>query len=285
MNETKRLNCPIKLNLTLFVANKRPNGYHNLISVFWKKCATEVLTINLNSSKMSTDRLVVKDAAISGENLVTRSLNFARKKNGDLPYFDITLEKFYPTGSGIGAGSGNAAAILNFLQSNYGANFPMEEIASIGADVPFLTQKASLALVEGIGEIIEPIDGKIDLSALLLFPDWQINTAAAYKEIDMAKINEQSVKEFYISRSLEIVSLLEEKKYVGLLPNDFWFVARRYHSEYDLLVAEAENTSALAYGLSGSGSCFFALYDSFDVALLAQDLFKKFKFIKKGQVI
>ncbi len=285
MNEAIKIICPIKLNITLFVADKRPNGYHNLFSVFWKKNTREILTIKSNSPKMSTDVLTVKNADIHGENLVTKSLLLARKKQADLPYFDITLEKFYPTGSGIGAGSGNAAAILNFLQSNYGINFSSDELASLGADVPFLTQSAPLAFVKGVGEVIEPIDGDLALSALLLFPNWQINTALAYHEIDETKTDTQTNSDFYISRSQEIISLLKEKKYVGLLPNDFWFVARAHHNEYDLLAENAEKTSSLAYGLSGSGSCFFAFYDSFEVAKSAQNSFEKFNFIKKGQVI
>ncbi|MDO4218816.1 MAG: hypothetical protein Q4C78_02375 [Synergistaceae bacterium] len=285
MNKVLKINCPIKLNITLFVASKRPNGYHNLFSIFLKKNATEVLTINSTSCNMLMDVLSIKNAIICGENLVTKSLKLARGKMNELPYFDITLEKFYPTGSGIGAGSGNAAAVLDFLHTNFGVNFSMTELSTLGADIPFLTQSAPLAFVKGIGEIIEPLESTIALPALLLFPDWQINTALAYKEIDEINANKQVSDEFYVSRSLEIVSLLKANKHVGLLPNDFWHVARNHHNEYDLLAREAEETSALAYGLSGSGSCFFALYDSFGTACTAQSTFNKFNFIKKRQVI
>ena len=233
---------------------------------------------------MSADTLSVKNAIINGENLITKVLNFARQKSPTLPHFDITLKKFFPTGSGIGAGSGNAAALLDFLATNYGLDFSLEALATLGADIPFLAQHSPLALVRGVGEIVEPLDTDLQLSALLLFPDWQINTAEAYRKIDAAKKNTIVTDKELVARSLEIISLLQAKKQVGLLPNDFWQIAREHHSEYDILAREA-SIDSMAYGLSGSGSCFFALFDSNQSAISALNHFKKYKFITKGQVI
>ena len=81
---------------------------------------------------------------IEGENLVTKAVAAARKR-AEIPPLDVELEKFFPAGSGIGAGSGNAGAMLKLLAAEYGAQLSPEETAKLGADVAFLASDHVMA--------------------------------------------------------------------------------------------------------------------------------------------
>ena len=110
------IRCPIKINLILRVFSKLPNGYHEIYSLFWQKTAAERLTIRPKYDEIIGDSLNIEGMKIEGENLVTKALAAARKR-AEIPPLDVELEKFFPAGSGIGAGSGNAGIGGNSGQS------------------------------------------------------------------------------------------------------------------------------------------------------------------------
>ena len=136
------IRCPIKINLILRVFSKLPNGYHEIYSLFWQKTAAERLTIRPKYDEIIGDSLNIEGMKIEGENLVTKALAAARKR-AEIPPLDVELEKFFPAGSGIGAGSGNAGAMLKLLAAKYGARLSAEETAHLGADVAFLASDTS----------------------------------------------------------------------------------------------------------------------------------------------
>ena len=131
------IRCPIKINLILRVFSKLPNGYHEIYSLFWQKTAAERLTIRPKYDEIIGDSLNIEGMKIEGENLVTKALAAARRR-AEIPPLDVELEKFFPAGSGIGAGSGNAGAMLKLLAAKYGARLSADETARLGADVAFL---------------------------------------------------------------------------------------------------------------------------------------------------
>ncbi|HAH70104.1 MAG TPA: 4-diphosphocytidyl-2C-methyl-D-erythritol kinase, partial [Synergistaceae bacterium] len=104
--------CPVKINLTLRVLSRRPDGYHEIISLFWKKKGIEGLTIQPHGNENIGDILDVRGMEISGENILFRALKWARSRSPIIPPLRMRLTKEFPAGSGIGAGSGNAAALL-----------------------------------------------------------------------------------------------------------------------------------------------------------------------------
>jgi 4-diphosphocytidyl-2-C-methyl-D-erythritol kinase len=265
--------CSIKINLTLRVLGKREDGYHDIHSLYWRRRSPEVLEIR---DFCGEDRLLVDGMDIPGKNLVIGACDFlrARYKDKPMPPLDMRLVKCLPMGSGIGAGSGNAAAIVRWFFKEFApGEFDESDVASIGADVAFLASDYDLALAEGIGEKLEGIDdsfcgtGGLDLPGILLFPEWRSDTAKAFASLDSGREKGGSPQisgEDARKESAAVLCGLKTRRTLGLLPNDFVGCDLSHAEHYSLLYDVLEASGALAWGLCGSGSSCFALFDTKD---------------------
>ncbi len=262
--------CPVKINLTLRVLEKRENGYHELRSVFWKKTGTEVLCVS--EAADGRQSLNVDGAKIEGRNLLDSVLEFALHKIS-VPPLAMKLRKCYPQGSGIGAGSGNAAALLMWLKDEYGLNFTAEEAAELGADVAVLAQDNVLSFAEGIGEKLTPVNMEIKLPWLIVFPKWSSSTAAAYRSLDDSRRGFK-MRDFS-SEADEIITRLASGRRAGLLPNDFLCAAMAEHPEYTDIFKSADRNGALAWGMCGSGSAAFVIADGNILDITEEELRSK----------
>lgn len=246
------------------------------------------------TTEAAQDMLRVEGAGIPGENLLTRVCSFLRTRFGPgaLPPLEIRLSKFLPMGSGIGAGSGNAAALLRWFERYSGLALPeLSEIGKLGADVAFLASRYDLALAEGIGEELEGLDDSLDLPGVILFPGWPSDTREAYAKIDRVRDASRG-KSSPLSReearreSLEILKRLKERKCAGFLPNDFMLCHTDHLSCYNEAYSTFEESGALAWGLCGSGSSCFALFDSrTDLADVVSSRLGKFSWLQKIMVM
>ena len=238
-----------KLNLTLRVLNKRPDGYHNLVSTFLKIPSGDVLYISESTASLD---IVSANISITGENIISKALRIAREEGFKIPFLNVKIHKSIPPGSGLGAGSGNAAAILSL--------FGAEKVAAkVGADVPFLCSGLNMALVSGIGERVERVTSQ-KLHGLIAIPDWQTDTKAAYKELD--ELDESHGFDILLART-ELRDIYQANagagRKVGLLPNDFLKVLIKKYPKYNELFKLFDSAGAGAWGLTGSGSAVFAL--------------------------
>lgn len=278
------LSCPIKINLVLRVFSKRSDGYHDICSLFWKKTGRERVAISPKNAGNATDLLEVTGATIKGQNIITKTLKWARECGGNIQPLVITLEKKYPPGSGIGAGSGNAAALISWLEKKLEIRYTDEQIAKLGADVAVLVQDSTLASAKGIGEKLKQLDYKPDVFWILAFPAWFSSTAVAYRELDEYRHKyEINFGNDYKNECAEIISALQNKQYIGLLPNDFLAPAAEKHKGYTEAFAEAKANGAAAWGLCGSGSALFALsYDS-DTAVKIENAFKNITWVSQTE--
>ena len=101
-----------KLNLTLRVINKRSDGYHNIVSTFLRIPSGDVLYISEASERNDE---VSANIHLTGENIVAKALRVARENGFKIPYLNVKIHKSIPPGTGLGAGSGNAAAVLRLF--------------------------------------------------------------------------------------------------------------------------------------------------------------------------
>lgn len=253
---------PVKINLTLRVLSRRPDGYHEIISMFWKKKGIEGLTIRPHDDENIGDILDIEGTEISGENILFKALRWARSRTPQIPPLKMRLIKKFPAQSGIGAGSGNAAALLTYLRSFDGLDIEDRSLSSVGADVPFLAGDNDLALVGGLGEMIRPQGELKGFRWVIGFPCWRSDTSAAYRGID--DIRRDADRSFnvekYEKESFDLLRKLRSGEIVGLLPNDFLEVVSKGHPEYLRAFEIAERSGARAWGLSGSGSAFFMIF-------------------------
>lgn len=159
-----------KLNLFLELLSRRPDGYHEIDSVFSEIDLGDTLEIE-PADRLS---LTVEGAAPGGpENLVWRAAEALGVKAR------IRLVKRIPMGAGLGGGSSDAAAVLKAL----GGALPPDRLhalaRSLGADVPFFL-KGGTARCRGVGDLVEPLGAPSGRRFLLLVPELHISTAAVY---------------------------------------------------------------------------------------------------------
>ena len=242
------LPCFAKINLSLRVINKRHDGYHNLVSAFIKINSGDVLYISESTSQAD---IVTCNMHLQGENIVAKALRIAREEGFRIPYFNVKIHKSIPPGSGLGAGSGNAAAVLMWLGA--------ERVApKVGADVAFLCSNTKVAIVSGIGDRIEKIENE-DLHGIIAIPNWETNTKDAYAELDAMGYDKVDIM---LARK-ELIDVYHANasagKKIGLLPNDFVKVLVKKHPKYNELFRIFQNADANAWGVTGSGSAVFGL--------------------------
>ncbi len=256
---------PSKLNLTLRVVGTRSDGYHNICSLFYRNEATEQLTIRINKANNVSDSVTTEPFHIPGENIISRCISTLRRTESfrDLPFLDISIHKTIPPGTGIGAGSGNAAAFLRWAVRFAGAALPGGFCESLGADIPFLFEESKLALVGDIGIVCERLSLDRGFDVILVIPDWFSNTRRAFSKLDSFYNGSFPLDETQArSEAFDVLEALRAGRRVGLLPNDFAGVLFREHPEYELLAALGHSSGSPGYGLSGSGSAFFFLTDN-----------------------
>ena len=245
-----------KINITLRVTGVRDDGYHNIYSLFSRINASEKLEIRI--SNKNHDTVNSEGMFIKGENVISKALRIAREYCLDIPFLDISVHKTIPPGMGLGGGSGNAGAILDFV----GAKLPLNVISKIGADVPFFNVNCEAAIVGGIGDIIDPVQ-KLHINNAIIVPKWNCITKNAYKLLDMYwgqkggyPLNEDGAKE-----ELESVhSRLASDSFVGLLPNDFAPRLIEENAIYMDFFKLFGDIGAIAWGITGSGASMFVLY-------------------------
>ncbi len=259
--------CSIKINLTLRVLDKRPDGYHEIQTLFWRLPSPETVEIRTGAAKgVLPDRVVAVGAEIPGENIVSKGCTYLRQRHGDLmpEGVDIRIYKHLPQGSGVGAGSGNVAALLRwFRRAVAGDVLDVASLSSLGADVAFLATDDDLALASGVGERLEDVRGSLDLAVVLFFPSWSSDTSAAYRSLDemRARVPANILSaEAARAESVKVLDDLRQGRRVGLLPNDFIPCMGARQVYYEALYEVVRDSGAIAWGLSGSGSSCFGLF-------------------------
>jgi 4-diphosphocytidyl-2-C-methyl-D-erythritol kinase len=188
------VHAPAKLNLGLYLGEPRPDGLHELCSLFEPLALADLLRIE------EAERDEVVCPGVEGENLAARALAALRERGWDAPPLRIEIEKRTPVAAGLGGGSADAAAVLRLASAGFwsqddqnpaasgrfygGAVTDLPAIAAeLGADVPSQLRPA-LALVRGAGERVEPLPAPAEHAALLLPSGGGLSTKDVFDEAD-----------------------------------------------------------------------------------------------------
>ena len=187
-----RLVAGCKVNLGLRVTGRRPDGYHELDSLFWplpEPCDI----LELHPRQQGGLKVVCPTEGIDPtHNTLTRTWAAFAEATGQVssqpPGLEVHLLKGIPHGAGLGGGSSDAAALLRWLNAQLPNPLPEEDLARlavrIGADTPFFLQD-SPCIVQGIGEVLTPVSPQFsDLWLTLVCPDIHISTPWAFQELD-----------------------------------------------------------------------------------------------------
>jgi 4-diphosphocytidyl-2-C-methyl-D-erythritol kinase len=180
MMETLYESAYAKLNLTLDVLGKRPDGYHDLKSVMQTISIRDDIEIDIGTQKPWTLKCDKESIPTDERNLAWKAAKVyldAVKKNPD--GIEIRITKRIPSEAGMGGGSADAAAVLRALNRYY--DYPLSVLAlaelgaSVGSDVPFCTL-CGTAMVEGRGERLRKLPDLPDCVFVVCKPDFSVST-------------------------------------------------------------------------------------------------------------
>lgn len=262
-----------KLNLTLDVLGKRPDGYHDLCMVMQSVTLSDTLVISVQPGSGVHLRANLGFLPSDGRNLAAAAAQRFLEHTGRRLAVDIGLEKNIPVCAGMGGGSSDAAAVLRTLNGLTGAGLSPMELAGIGAsvgsDVPYCVLGGT-ALAEGRGEKLTPLPPLPPCSVVVCKPPFPISTPELFRAISGKKLR----------RRPDSAGLLD-----ALAGRDLTGTARRMYNVFeDVLPPRQARTvaelkarliarGALGSCMSGTGPTVFGLFDDPVAAeAAAQDL-------------
>lgn len=264
-----------KINLGLNVLGKRPDGYHDLESIFLEVdlcddvliTAASTVTLECHPSVTGSvqDNLAFK-AALLLQNALSAPDKGAK----------IVLTKRIPTGGGLGGGSSDAAAVLKGLYelwTHQPASTPealaiLHPLAAqLGSDVPFFLT-GGVAYVTGRGTEISPLPVSVPWTVLLVLPDIHIATSTAYSTLGIT----QRVDNQGLDRLLRQV-LENNGDGIHQFKNDFESTIFAQHPLLSTISRKLTDNGAIYAAMSGSGSTMYGLFTSVENAVAARSAF------------
>lgn len=252
-----------KINLGLEVLYKRPDGYHEINTIFSRVSLHDTITIEPSSDlSVACSRLPhVRES----DNLVWKAAQALQHAYSVRTGAKITIDKHIPTGAGLGGGSSDAASALRGLVKLWNLPCTQRDLWTIarnlGADVPFFLGKSD-ALATGIGDVLTPISLQLPLSVLLVFPGIEVSTPMAYAMLQRSGDVKPASDLTSIAHSLaqpEVSSVL--------VPNDFESAVFEEHPLLPQLCDELRSGGSVSAFMSGSGSTLVGLYHNTSEAL------------------
>ena len=254
-----------KINLGLNIVERRPDGYHNIETVFYPIPLTDVLEI----VPAEVTSLTCYGNAVDcppEKNLVMKAYNLLRK-HYDVPPVAMHLYKHIPDGAGLGGGSSDAAHALMMLNRMFGLGLTDEALAamaaSLGADCAFFIYNQPM-LATGIGDVLSPVDVALKGKTLLLVkPSAGVDTRTAYSRVIPAPA------------TVDLVQTIKQpvETWDGLLVNDFEPSVFAALPQLWLIKASLLDAGALYAAMSGSGSTVFGIFNNDKLAEAAADTF------------
>ena len=266
-----------KINLGLNITEKRPDGYHNLETIFYPIPVDDALEVNILHEKNEKYRLHQAGLEIAGEaesNLVVKAYKLLDKEY-NLPPIDIHLFKHIPSGAGLGGGSADAAFMLKLLNEKFNLGLEDEALetyaASLGADCAFFIKNQPI-YAEGIGNIFSPIQLSLKgYQVWLVKPDIFVSTREAFSQI----------RPHNPDMSLKELIQLPVKEWKGRMINDFEESVFPQFPAIGEIKEEMYRQGALYASMSGSGSSVYGIFKA-DTILPEVDFGEK-AFVFKGE--
>jgi 4-diphosphocytidyl-2-C-methyl-D-erythritol kinase len=248
-----------KINLFLRVVDRRPDGYHELDSIFLPIALADEVSMELRTPGERAVRLICEAPGLGDEasNLASRAARaFLDEFEIDASVL-IHLEKRIPVGAGLGGGSSDAGAVLRMMSRLTRIDAPsrLHAIAvKLGADVPFFLDPEP-ARVGGIGEIIKPLDAFPSIPVVLAIPPFEIATASVFKGLRPENWSRRAPDGHVAAANRGEITQ-------AIAVNDLAVVAEREHREIGDLRTLLHSLGARAAQLTGSGSAVFSVFAS-----------------------
>jgi 4-diphosphocytidyl-2-C-methyl-D-erythritol kinase len=245
---------PVKINLGLSVIHRRPDGYHQLESVFYPVPWCDVLEVIPSGNQdfaFSSTGLTIPGS--QEKNLCYKAWAIL-KQDFQIPPLQAHLHKILPMGAGLGGGSSDGAAMLKLINEVALLQLEAEQLeayaAKLGSDCPFFI-KSKPSFVSGRGEVLQEINLSLaGMHILIVMPPVSVGTAEAYSWISPSEP---------AHRVMDIISDPPES-WKGRLVNDFEKPVSDRHPVISQIRDNLYQMGAVYAAMSGSGASVFGLF-------------------------
>lgn len=263
-----------KVNLTLDVLGKRPDGYHDLKSVMQTISIRDDVQIDLGTGQPWQLSCTMEGIPADERNLAWKAAKVFFDATGKEPDgLSIHITKRIPVEAGLGGGSADAAAVLRALNRHYGDPFSILALAELGAlvgsDVPFCTL-CGTAMVEGRGERLRKLPDLPDCCFVVCKPDFSVSTPELYRKLDESVIGKRPDHQAMESALLagDLGKIAEN------ICNVFDPVVTRDHLELNYIKSIFNSYGSVAQQMTGSGSAVFGIVPNFEYAAVICNMLK-----------
>jgi 4-diphosphocytidyl-2-C-methyl-D-erythritol kinase len=264
--KNSKLLAPAKLNIRLKVTGRRPDGYHELVSIMVPVSLFDHLELEMTPRgriRLTCQGISVPD---NEENLVYRAAQAFFSRTGSESGLSAKLTKNIPVAAGLGGGSSDAAGTLMALNDMCSTPLTSEELAelavSLGADIPFFLKNRP-CVARGIGEVLEPIEKWPEFWYVIVTPPVKVSTAWVYANLKLKLTTGE-----YDS----IITNLESGYFdiAEILENDLETVTASHFPVIKMIKKSLTDGGAKGALMSGSGPSVFGIFESRDQALSAE---------------
>ena len=246
-----------KINLGLNIIEKRPDGYHNLETIFYPINLQDALEVTRRENNDKEYTLHISGAPLEGEpedNLVVKAYKLLKKDYPGLLPVDIHMYKHIRAGAGLGGGSSDAACMIKLLNDKFSLGLSterMEEYAvKLGADCAFFIRNKPV-FATGIGNLFEPVELSLKgYHIILIKPDIFVSTRDAFAEI----------KPVRPAVSLKEIVKQPMETWKNSMKNDFEDSVFKKFPEIAAIKDELYDLGAVYAAMSGSGSSVYGIF-------------------------
>ena len=246
-----------KINLGLNIVEKRPDGYHNLETIFYPINLQDALEVTRRENNDKEYTLHISGSPLEGEpedNLVVQAYKLLKKDYPGLLPVDIHMYKHIPAGAGLGGGASDAACMIKLLNDKFSLGLSterMEEYAvKLGADCAFFIRNKPV-FATGIGNLFEPVELSLKgYHIILIKPDIFVSTRDAFAEI----------KPVRPAVSLKEIVKQPMETWKNSMKNDFEDSVFKKFPEIAAIKDELYDLGAVYAAMSGSGSSVYGIF-------------------------
>jgi len=253
---------PAKLNLVLDVLKKRPDGFHELRTVFERISLADRITLTSTARGKIRIQCAHPQVPKGLRNLAFKAAALLREDFRIKEGVDINIIKNIPVAAGLAGGSSNAAAVLLGLNRLWALGLEPKQLVSyasrLGSDVAFFLYDSSFALGTGRGEVIQPLNAATKLWHVLVVPRVKMYTADVFARLKLKLTN----KKDNVNILLPFLRTGNLKRLAGALSNDLEPVILSLRPDFFCLKKKLLDAGAIGVCFSGSGPSVLALVQS-----------------------
>lgn len=270
MKETA-IETPAKINLSIDVTGKLPNGYHSVEMIMQSVALSDTIVVEKRSSGISVSCVypyVPNDSRNIAYKAADAFFSVCPEKGGT----HITIKKNIPVSAGLAGGSTNAAGVLIALNRLYGGHLSKEKLLEIagrlGADVPFCLEGGT-ALARGIGDEISPLPDFAGVPVVIVKPPFPVSTPWVYKNLNLSELGERPDTAALIASAGKGDVAAVARGMRNVLES----VTLTAYSEVGSIIERMMACGAAGSRMSGSGPAVFGLFENRNTAQAAYEIF------------